>query len=119
MAQIAMDTVLRTFDGDAITEVVKVNDKTAPKEYTLLRACCDALLEQDINDLSGDDKVKRYILAKKISRKGIVTLKAEEVSLLKDLIGKRFYPVIVAQAWAILDPVEQVSDFQNGGSDEY
>lgn len=57
--------------------------------------------------LPGEDKVKRFLLATKIYDSiDFVDVGTKEIELLKDLIAKSYLPVIVGQAWFILDPPE-------------
>lgn len=59
----------------------------------------------DEANLSGEEKVRRYMLAKRIrSAKGDLALTAEEIALVKKLIARAFNPLITGQAWALLDP---------------
>ena len=37
----------------------------------------------------------------------LIELTADEVTLCKDLIGKRYNPLIVALAWEVLDPASK------------
>lgn len=56
---------------------------------------------------SGQEKLKRFKLAEKISgTKGEVDVTAEDVSLLKDLIGTGFGTIIVGRALAMLEGEE-------------
>jgi hypothetical protein len=50
------------------------------------------------------EKVRRYALAVKLHDKSDVTLSADEIALLKRLIGKGYPPVVAGQAWMMLDP---------------
>lgn len=61
--------------------------------------------EADRN-LSGDEKLKRYQLAVKINGGGEVDLTAEEIALLKLLIGRAYPPLVVGQAYLLLEKDE-------------
>lgn len=80
-----------------------INDSEG-KPAALRGVVIDALLAQfkDEPNLSGEEKVKRFILAEKIFR-GETEVSAEDVSLIKKLIGKAYNPLIVGQAWQILE----------------
>lgn len=53
---------------------------------------------------SSEDKFKRGILALKLKdAKGDIVLSSEEITLIKDQIGKSFSPLIVVRAWQMLD----------------
>jgi hypothetical protein len=55
-----------------------------------------------------DERAKRGWLAQKIhDAQEPLELKAEQVALLKDLIGKLYPPLTVMRAWAILDPATE------------
>lgn len=76
-------------------------------DYTLEKVAEQALLGrfQDESSALGDEMTKRYDLAQRIyNHKADVTLSVEELSLVKRLIGKAFPPLIVGQAWHMLDP---------------
>ena len=82
-------------------EVLK--DATSGKEMSLGEVCIEALLAIDKNEnIDGVERVRRYNLASEIY-KNKDTLAAEEVVLLKELIGKYYTPIIVGQAFPILD----------------
>lgn len=58
----------------------------------------------DEQGLTGDKKVERWHLALKIMNEDEPDLGAEEVVLIKELVGKMFGPAVVGQVWPILDP---------------
>ena len=72
----------------------------------LKRYVIDALLTpyQDEQNLPGEDKIKRYELAKAVSQPGEVEMKVEDVALVKKLTGKLFTPLVIGQIWPLLDP---------------
>jgi len=54
--------------------------------------------------LSGEDKFKRWELATQISKaEESIEIKAEDIVLIKRLIGKFFGPVIVGPVWNMLE----------------
>lgn len=61
----------------------------------------------DERDLNGDEKVKRFALAMRVRNAKDITLTAEEISLLKRLIGKSYGPLVVGRAWPMIDPGEK------------
>lgn len=74
----------------------------------LMDVCSQALLTpyNDEKDVSGDEKHRRYSLAKRIMQtpEGEKTLvKAEEVTLLKTLLPKMYAPLVVGQAFDLLE----------------
>jgi len=61
---------------------------------------------EDEKGLSGAEKLTRYVLGQKIHAAGAdeeVEVTAEEVTLLKLLIGKAFGPLIVGSAYQLLE----------------
>ena len=91
---------INNLDGTAMRK----DDKTV---LTLEEVASTALLSsyQDESNLDGVEKNKRFWLAKKIhdQRKDPV-LTADEIALIKRLIAKAYNPLVVGQAWTILDP---------------
>jgi len=93
-----------------------VNDEGQPKfkegkPLTLRKACGDALTipTQKEQDVDSKTKALRGWLAMKIYNHPdpAIDLSVEDVALCKDLIGKRYNPLIVAQAWEVLDPASK------------
>jgi len=65
----------------------------------------------DEKTLAGKDKAYRYHLSERIyGAKEPITLKAEKVTLIKELVGKAYLPLVVGQAWKLLDPAEKEED---------
>ena len=94
------DTQLSGIDGKPMIK----EDKTP---ITLNEVTQNALLMSypDEAGLSGEEKVKRWVLATKIGhqpRDPVLT--ADEIALVKKLIGKAYNPLVVGQAWSLLDP---------------
>lgn len=89
-------------------ELVDMEGKAIPNakgEPAVLRGVAvDALLAvfNDEDRLSGEEKLKRFILAEKIHN-GCDDVTVEEVGLVKKLIGKAFSVIIVGQAWQMLE----------------
>ena len=101
-------------EGPDMTEEIDgklVKRKSPP--FTLRTACVNVLVMQErdamgrqvVKELSAKEKVRRYQLAVKIFKsKGLVDLPAEDIALLKELIGRIYPPITVGQAFEILDP---------------
>ncbi len=73
---------------------------------TLKGATLQALMTilEDDRNISGEDKVKRSMLANRIySNPENIDLTVEEISDIKKLIGKVFGPIIVGQCWELLE----------------
>lgn len=83
-------------------EVLK--DANSDKELSLKDVAIEALLavEKD-SSLDGMEKAKRYYLSVEIYQDKKEGLSSEEVVLLKQLIGKFFTPIIVGQAFMMLE----------------
>lgn len=82
-------------------EVLK--DATSGLELSLGEVCIESLMAVDKdNVIDASEKIRRYNLASEIY-KNKDNLSAEEIVLLKELIGKYYAPIIVGQAFPILD----------------
>ena len=99
---------IRDFTGEIITLGTKENERP----LTLRLVCTQALtaLRQQDQGLSGEEKFKRGILAEQIYMNDEVELKAEDISLLKKLIGETFNALVILRTWRILDPAENRTD---------
>ena len=82
------------------------------KPATLQDLCSDALVQgyrdargQPI-ELSGEESVRRYSLARKILNEGTVELSPEDLTLIRKLVAKRYTPLFSGQMWGMLDPKE-------------
>lgn len=81
---------------------LKLDDKT---DLTLGTASCEALLStyQGEDNLSGNEKADRWAIAISIKRaNGPLEVTRENIDKLKELIGKRFPPIVVGQAFDLL-----------------
>lgn len=75
-------------------------------DYTLSKVCVEALLSQGDPQakIGGPEKMKRYSLAQKIHNgKNPIRVDAEDITLLKKLIGEIFLPLAVGQAYEMLE----------------
>lgn len=106
---VAIDNELRDFDGQTIND-----PKGQPARVR--GVCIDALLAafQDEPSLAGEEKLKRFQLALKVKESNSVAdLTAEEITLIKKLVGKAYAPIVVGQVWTILEsraPLEVVKE---------
>ena len=76
------------------------------KDLTLKTVSVEALLAtfSDEQSLSGEEKAKRYVLATRIyANPEELDLTVEEIAKIKQLIGKGYGPLIVGQAWDMLE----------------
>ena len=126
--KIEMLQEIKNFDGkpllgpdgitasDAITRLAALrNDITATDiakaveavsmPLTLRSACCGAIMGvyKDETDITGQEKARRYCLARKIYEDPEPDLQAEDIALIKQLIAKRFYASVVGPAWQMLE----------------
>ena len=80
-----------------------ISDK--PEEAMLRRICLEVLM----NTLRGDDnmpgaeKARLYALGMKIQAEAEPDLPVEDWTLIKDRIGKAYGPLVVGQAYAMID----------------
>lgn len=97
--EVAVGKKLTDLNGN----VLKNQDGT---DSELKNVIIDALLAtyKDEQGLTGEEKLSRWQLATKVKASdGVAYLDAEEVVLIKKLIGKAYSTVIVGQAWQILE----------------
>lgn len=81
--------------------------KDGGEDLTLGTVCTAALLNADFRESDAKEKFSRGSLALKISdTEGPINLKAEEITLLKELVGKVWNPLIIARAFPMLDSAE-------------
>lgn len=84
---------------------------TKPTKTTLGDVSIQALLTP-IQSEDPKDKLRKFTLAQKIEdadedklqQKSKLNLTVDEITLLKDAIGKNYPPLIMGQCWKILDP---------------
>jgi len=104
--ELNLNQALKNLDGTDIISPPEKDEKKG-KPFLLKTACANALLGayRGEENLSGADKTKRYHLATEIFKSnGAVDLSIDDIKLLKDLIAKMASPLIVGQAFDILDP---------------
>lgn len=80
--------------------------KDGNEELTLGLVCINILLANlpSEKEIDGKEKFKRFKLAQKIDKAdNKITINAEEVVLLKNLIGKAYSPLVVGRAYQILE----------------
>lgn len=124
MAKVNMNYKFRTLEGETVPrdtgktrKVIK--DKKEIKEAItedskLKHVCIDALLNPETEigpdlkpravEIDGNKKFDRWDLASKIhSSNGILDISSDEKAQLKTLVGKRYGPLVVGQAWKALE----------------
>ena len=95
MAKIDFSIRLTKLEGDTL------KDENGG-ELTLGGAAKQALLVSEEKQ-TGQEKYDNYVLATKVAEGGEVTLKSEDISKIKEVIGKYMFPVVVGQAWDLLE----------------
>ena len=108
---------IKKLDGTDFVEQEQtgVDSKGAPiikKHVVTLRYACATALTSSYQEDQGAqpiEKAKRGWLAQKIFNhpEPAMDLSIDEIKQCKDLIAKRFNPLIIAQAWEVLDPASK------------
>lgn len=86
------------------------DEKGQVQELILGQIAENALMASDQADRDGNEKMKSFLLALKLHEKGTgsfakdANLSAEELSRIKDKIGKFYPPAVVGAAWSVIDP---------------
>jgi len=101
MAKITgLNKVLKNFSGDALKDAKE-------RDLTIVEACKNALLVADEKS-TGQDKYTAYKIATKLdtAKNHTVELTAEEITKIKEAIGKYMFPMVVGLVWDALEGVE-------------
>ena len=94
--KVNLKTSLKAFDGADVT------DATGPVLISTL--CINALMKEDT--VAGAEKMKRFLLARRIyDAEGDLDITVEEASLIKDLVGSTFAPIVVGRVYELLEGV--------------
>lgn len=93
------EKVLTTLNGDPITD--------GSKPINLRFVTVEALCSEFEDKASGEEKLRRWKLVQRISDGGECELSAEDVSLIKTLIGRRWPVLISGQSWEYLEGAPQ------------
>ena len=89
-----------------LCDVEKKAIKDGETEFTLRRACVNALVSetQESQKDSGEDKVKRWKLANRIADAvEEIEVTAEEIALIKKKLNDVYATLIVGQAYGMLE----------------
>jgi len=86
-----------------ITDLSNMDIKDQEGPLTLKRVMLAALLANDQKPASDQEKFRRYELAKAVNQGGDVTLKAEDVALIKVRIATVFSTLVMGRAWDMLE----------------
>ena len=96
--QVDSDVLIKDLDDNPIKE--------GDKEIRLSDIVKRAMLHVRADDDKGEIKKKRYLIAKKFYKGGIVDLSQPEVALINDCVGKGFTPIIVGRVSELLEQTE-------------
>lgn len=106
MAKIDFNTVLLDLNGNPIQELDQDN---TPVGITLKMVCLKALVTEVPDEkIEGAERYARYVIANKLTKATKpLNIKSEEVTKLKDLIGKMYTAIVVGRCWDLLDGLGQ------------
>lgn len=113
-----LNKVFKTLDGRDMTVNIVDDEKgsiggqkVTKKDLTLREVMTNAILSPPQNQqnpreqIEGAEKARRYYLAMEIHKsKKQIELNVDDIKLIKDEIGRVYPPLIVGQAFEILDP---------------
>lgn len=108
-----LDKVFRTLNGQKMTFQTPKDEpgsvggnKMETRDLTIREAVVNSLLSTNQREtILGIEKARRYSLAMKVYQaKKQVELTVEDVTLIKDEIGRIYPPLVVGQAYEFLDP---------------
>jgi len=111
--KIDFNKTLKNFKEEAMKEKVEEekNGKKilVEKEITIKSICVNSLMVNDPKErINGEEKLKRYDLATKIFKsEGELELSAEEVVLIKKLVGDNMSTLVVGFVFRILEGEEK------------
>lgn len=101
--KVKVGTALTDLDG-----VDLLDDKNKPLTCgKVLVSILLAMHEEDKN-MTGEDKILRYELAKKINGAGECDMIASEITLCQELMGKYCVPLALGQMVSIIEPKKVV-----------
>jgi len=105
--KINLNQAFKNLDGTTV--------KQGDDEITLCVVACNSLLS-DLPDekLTGDKKAHRGKLAMTIHGEDCIDISIEDVALIKELIGKMYGPLIVAQANYFLESSGTMKEVKDG-----
>ena len=103
---------LKKLDGAKLERVTETCPTCGrPKEsqtMTLRSVCTDALMNTMQGERAeGEEKAKWYEMAIRITGEDVVELSLAEAALVQKRVGKMFSPLIVGQAWKMLEQKEE------------
>ena len=94
--KINLDAEIQDLEG----KVVQLEGKA----FTLKKICVESLLNtSDAATVNGEEKMKRFLLAEKLWLGGVQDLAVEEITKIKELIGKCYATLAVGKAFKLLN----------------
>lgn len=85
----------------------EVKDETG-KIISLKDICIQALLVNDSKEeLSSTEKMKRFTLAQLIFKNTVADITAEDIVMLKNVIGKYMSTLVVGLTFPLIEPTEK------------
>jgi len=99
--KVQFGAVLKSITGEPLFEMAEDGKK---EDVTLKRAVINALMAilPDEKNIGGEEKLKRYLLAQKIQG-GNLEVTPEEVTMIKQLVGKVYGTAVVGPAFKLLN----------------
>ena len=95
------DKVLTTFEGEEM--------KIAENKMATARVVIDDALLAEDPKMSGTEKMKNFVLAEKVHKTPngeSVELSTEELTIIKNSVGKIYKPLVVGQVYRIIEGEE-------------
>jgi len=93
--KINFNTEIRLINGESLSPIMTLKDCTMNVLLSLF---------DDESKIPGEERAKRYVLATRIyANPEDIDLTVEEISQIKTLIGKGYSPLVVGQAWNLLE----------------
>lgn len=96
--------MLKNFDTQ-VTDLITgkpISDGVTKEPLTVGTVAVTALLTSNEGDPKGDEKARRYRLASRLCHGGELDVTAEDLTLLKSVVGANYMPLVVGQfyEWA-------------------
>lgn len=117
--EINFERSLIALDGSELeltTQACAVCGRAQESRVATLQSLCSDALVQGYRDgrgqpeeLTGEEAVRRYELARRIVNEGTVELSLKDAALIQQLVAKRYTPLYAGQIWQMLDPKEEES----------
>jgi len=94
--KVKLNQPLKELSGEVI--------KNGEKVFELKNACVEALMVNNPKEeIDGNEKMGRYLLAMKIEKANELDLKSEEIAKIKNLIGAVYGVLVVGQCFEMLE----------------